>query len=38
MAFGSAAWRCVLQTLHAMVSEKGRENGLGKQAPKILQS
>lgn len=29
MAFGSAAWRCGLQTLHAVVSEKGRESGLG---------
>jgi hypothetical protein len=37
MAFGSAAWRRVLQTLHAVVSEKGRESGLGGRAQEILQ-
>lgn len=31
MAFGSAAWRCGLQTLHAVVSETGSESGLGKR-------
>jgi hypothetical protein len=37
MAFGSAAWRCGLQTLHAVVSETGSESGLGKRVPEILQ-
>jgi hypothetical protein len=37
MPFGSAAWRCALQTLHAVVSERGSESGLGKRVPEILQ-
>jgi hypothetical protein len=32
--FGSAAWRCGLQTLHAVVSETGSESGLGKRVPR----
>lgn len=38
MAFGSAAWRCVLLTLHAVVNERGSKNEPGRQAPEILQS
>jgi hypothetical protein len=37
MAFGSAAWACGLQTLHAVVSERGSESGLGGRVPEILQ-
>ncbi len=37
MAFGSAAWRCALQTLHAVVSKRGSESGLGGRVPEILQ-
>jgi hypothetical protein len=32
-ALGSAAWRCALQTLHAVVSKKGSGSGLGKGPP-----
>jgi hypothetical protein len=37
MAFGSAAWRCGLKRLHAVLDKRGSESGLGDRVPEILQ-